>query len=166
MANNADFAFHAGHGWEDGVLFGTANTSYNLYRSNMQFGGNNGKAKWVALSACHVLNQSTQANWESVFDGLHILMGFDTEGKLGQYQGSQFADRMTGSDMYPVMKIRDAWIKTLQTTIDDATIRGAYMWADPSGDDYLPEFGTFREPIKSEDDKYTLYWESFECKNT
>jgi PKD repeat protein len=63
MANNADFAIHAGHGWDEGILFGTANPDYKLYRSNMQFGGNNGKAKWVAFFSCDVLNQSAQNNW-------------------------------------------------------------------------------------------------------
>lgn len=114
MANNADFAFHAGHGWNDGLKFGTANNSYDLDREDLRFGGNNGRAKWVALFSCSVLNQSTYENWESMFDGLHILMAFDTPGKLGEYQGSQFADRMTGSDIYTVpAKIRDSWIQTL-----------------------------------------------------
>jgi len=164
MANNADFAFHAGHGEADRIAFGTQNTAYDLYRSDMEFGGNNGKAKWVALSACKVLNQSTWTNWKSVFNGLHILMGFDTEGKLGPDQGGQFAKRMTGGGLYPApVSISDAWKYTLQNTVDDTSVKGAYMWAEPCMDDYLPGFGSFSEPTKDSNGQYTINWTSFEC---
>ena len=166
MANNADFAFHIGHGWDSGLLFGTANPDYELSRDDMNFGGNNGRAKYVALFSCNVLNQSTQSNWESLFNGLHILMGFDTKGAINLNQGSQFADRMTGTGIYIVPeKIRDAWMLTLQYTINDASIKGAYMWADPSGEDYLPGFGSFMKPVKDSNRQYTLHWDSFECVN-
>jgi PKD repeat protein len=165
VANNADFAFHAGHGETDRIAFGSQNNVYDLSRSDMEFGGNNGKAKWVALSACKVLNQSTWTNWKSVFNGLHILMGFDTEGKLGQDQGGQFAKRMTGSGLYPVpQKIRDAWKKTLQYTIDDTSVKGADMWAEPCENDYLPGFGSFKDPVKNSEGHYDTQWESFSCK--
>jgi len=166
MANNADFAIHAGHGWDDGILFGTANPDYKLYRSNMQFGGNNGKAKWVAFFSCDVLNQSAQNNWKSVFNGVHILMAFDTHGIEGANQGTQFAQRMTGDGLYPTpIKIREAWMKTLQETIQDESIKGAYMWAEPSGEDYLAGFGTFSEPVKDGSGLYTILWDNFICKN-
>lgn len=166
MSNNADFAFHAGHGWEDGIMFGTANYDHELFRTNnLSFGGNYGRAKYVALLSCHVLDQSTQNNWKSLFNGLHILMGYDTIGLEAQYQGSQFADRMTGSGIYPVPeKIRDAWKKMLKDTINDDSIWGAYMWADPSGDDYLPGFGSFYKPTKDGSGQYTIYWDHFNCQ--
>jgi PKD repeat protein len=164
MANNADFAVHAGHGSKEGILFGTANPDYMLYQSNnLSFGGNNGKAKWVALFSCDVLNQSTRNNWKSVFNGLHILMAFDTHGKEGINQGSQFAQRMTGDGIYQKGPIREAWMKTLQYTINDASIKGAYMWAEPSGDDYLPGFGGFTEPVKDSNGQYAFNYTSFEC---
>ena len=130
----------------------------------MEFGGNNGKAKWVAFLSCNVLNQSTQSNWNSVFKGLHILMGFDTVGLLGRDQGPQFAKRMTGSGIYDETTIRDAWRSTLQDTIDNSAYRGAYMWADPSGNDYLPGFGSFSEPTKDSSGQYTIHYDSFDCK--
>lgn len=164
MANNADFAYHAGHGWEDGILFGTANPDYKLYRSDMQFGGNNGRAKWVVFDSCHVLNQSTQSNWESVFNGLHILMGFDTIGLESAIRSVQFAERMTGSNNYDETQIRDAWKYALKDTIDKVHIKGAYMWADPSGEDYLPGFGEFSKPVKDGSGQYTIHWGSFTCE--
>jgi hypothetical protein len=165
MANNADFALHAGHGWNDGIMFGTANPDYKLFRTNnLSFGGNNRKAKWVALLSCHVLEEGTQSNWESVFNGLHILMGFDTEGILENDQGSQFAKRMTGSGNWPKTNIRDSWIYTLQSTIQDSSIRGAYMSAYPCEEDYLPGFGSYcNEPLKNSTGKYNISWQNFNC---
>lgn len=166
MANNADFSLHAGHGWYDGILFGTANPDYELWRTdNMSFGGNNGKAKWVALFSCNALAENTRNNWKSVFNGLHILMGFDTIGILENNQGAQFAQRMTGSGLYPTIKIRESWRTTLKDTINDVSIMGAYMYADPSGEDYLPGFGngTYFEPVKDSSGKYNITWENFNC---
>ena len=37
------------------------------------------------------------------------------------------------------------------------------MYAYPSQDDYLPGFGTFREPIKDGSGQYNISWESFNC---
>jgi len=161
-ANSAEFTFHAGHGWEDGILFGTANNYHKVFRTNMSFS----RAKWVALDSCQVLNQSNQSNWESVFDGLHILMGFDTTGLVNEDTGPQFVERMRGGTYqgtpYQVYSIRDSWKLTLQDTLQDSSLKGAYMWADPSGDDYLPGYGPFEEPTKS-NGEYLFNWSSFAC---
>ena len=165
MANNADLALHAGHGWNEGILFGTANPDYKLFRTNnLSFGGNNGKAKWVALFSCNVLNEDTKENWKSVFNGLHILLGFDTVALEGENQGSQFAQRMTGGGIYPVsVSIREAWEYTLKDTIRDASYKGAYMWAEPCKDDYLPGFGSYHDPLKDSNGHYSINWTSFNC---
>jgi hypothetical protein len=36
------------------------------------------------------------------------------------------------------------------------------MYADPSGDDYLPGYGTFTEPIKT-NGQYVINWTPFVC---
>jgi PKD repeat protein len=163
MANNADFAFHAGHGWYNGLKFGIENYTYDMVRENMHFGGNHGRAKWVAFDSCSVLNEATQENWKSVFDGLHMLMSFDSEGVLEAHQGSQFAQRMTGSDIYDETKIADAWKATLKDTINDVSRRGAYMSAYPCEYDYLPGFGSFLEPQKDSNGHYNISYYSFDC---
>jgi len=163
-ANSAEFVFHAGHGWNDGILFGTANSYNHVFRSNMSFS----RAKWVAFDSCDVLNQSTQANWHSVFDGAHIIMSFDTHGKINVDQGPQFVERMKGGTYqgttYLVRNIRDAWRLTQQNTLQDNTLKGAYMWVYPSGDDYLPGYGEFKEPVKS-NGQYAFNWSNFICSN-
>ncbi|MBN1433035.1 MAG: hypothetical protein JW931_09730, partial [Methanomicrobiaceae archaeon] len=117
------------------------------------------------LFSCNLLNQSTYSNWESVFDGLHILLGFDTYGAIAPDQGSQFVNRMTGTGTYDETQIRGAWRETLKHTIDDASINGAYMWADPSGNDYLPGFGQYYKPVKDGSGHYAIQWEYFDCKS-
>jgi hypothetical protein len=90
-------------------------------------------------------------------------MGFDTIALEGENQGSQFAQRMTGAGIYPKKMIREAWRLTLQNTINDASIKGAYMWAEPCDDDYLPGFGSYWEPVKDGNGQYEINWTSFEC---
>lgn len=161
-ANSVEFAFHAGHGWDDGILFGTANKYYKMYRTDMDFS----RAKWVAMDSCSVLKASTWTNWKSAFNGLHILMAFDTVGGVNEDLGPEFVERMRGGNyggtQYTVTKIADAWQATLKHTVKDATMYGAYMYAEPSQDDYLPGYGPFKEPTKS-GGRYTIVWQHFQC---
>ncbi|MBP2134100.1 hypothetical protein J2128_002066 [Methanomicrobium sp. W14] len=162
-ANSAEFAYHSGHGWNDGILFGTANQYHEVFSSNMSFS----TAKWVVLDSCSVLNEPTHGNRESVFNGLHILMSYDTTGLINSNTGPQFVERMRGGTYggttYASTKIRIAWKKTLESIIENSTYRGAYMWADPCGDDYLPGYGPFEEPVKN-NENYVINWENFPCK--
>jgi hypothetical protein len=111
-----------------------------------------------------MLAASNQTYWESVFDGLHILMGFDTIGQVNEDIGPQFVERMRGGTYqgtpYQVYKIRDAWMYTLKNTIDDPAIRGAYMWAEPCAEDRLPGYGTFCSQPTSD-----IRYYSFDCDN-
>jgi len=161
-ANSAEFSFHVGHGWEDGIVFGTLNNFKNTTRSDMRFS----RVKWVAFDSCKVLNQSRSGSWGSVFDGVHIIMGFDTDGIPKTDQGPQFVERMRGGtyqgNPYIVTKIRDAWMYTMQDTTHDSTLKGAWIWAVPSQDDYLPGYGPFKEPTKS-NGAYTIIWDNFIC---
>ena len=161
-ANSAEFAFHVGHGWDDGIVFGTFNSNKNVTRSEMRFS----RAKWIAFDSCQLLNQSHQYDWDSVFDGAHIIMGFHSNGIPKISQGPQFVARMRGGtyegNQYFVTKIRHAWSDTMKNTIANTSYIGAYIYADPSGDDYLPGYGDFREPTES-NGHYTLHWENFSC---
>lgn len=161
-ANSAEFAFHVGHGWEDGIVFGTENTIKNTSRSDMRFS----RAKWIAFDSCLLLKDSNPDNWTSVFDGLHILMGFETVGKVNESIGPQFVERMKGgtyeATTYPVTRIREAWEETLQNTIGNSSFKGAYIYAEPSRDDFLAGYGPFEEPIET-NGEYDIHWTHFDC---
>jgi PKD repeat protein len=142
-ADNADFSVFAGHGSNTHIIFGTENTDTDLYRENMKFGGN--RAKWVTFFACDVLNQSTEQNWTSVFNGLHILNGFNSDGELRAGQGTLYVNKMTGGGGGNEIKksIIQSWKETLQESINLENISGGYMWAEPCEDDFLPGFGDY-----------------------
>ena len=154
-----------GHGSNTKIYFGTQNTALELTRANMIFGGN--RLKWVTLDSCDALNQSTYTNWETVFNGVHIVNGYDTHGSLKVDQGVTYAEMMTGQGGgNPRMKIRDAWKNMLKETIHDAGYKGAYMWADPCGDDYLPGFGDYcSAPTIDGSGNYDIHWDNFKCSN-
>lgn len=156
-ANRAEFIFHAGHGWKDGIVFGTFNNNKNVTRSEMRFS----RAKWIAFDSCEFVNESRQYDWGSVFDGAHIIMGFDTWGKPHRDQGSQFVARMRG-ESYLVVPIRHAWKFTIQDITQDSSLKGGYVWAQPTQDDYLPGYGDFKEPVKT-NGQYVINWTYFVC---
>lgn len=162
-ANSAEFVFHSGHGWKDGIVFGTYNNNKNVTRNEMRFS----RAKWIVFDSCEFVNESRQYYWDAVFDGAHIIMGFDTWGTPNRDQGPQFVARMRGesfegAEPYPVTPIRDAWEATMRDTVNDSTLKGAYVWAQPAQNDHLPGYGTFTEPIKS-NGHYVINWTPFVC---
>jgi len=164
-ADNADFALFAGHGANDRIYFGTTNSVLELLRSDMQFGGS--KAKWVTLSACFVLDEDTKDTWKSVFNGLHILNSYETEGLLYDRQGGIYAAYLNGGmfegDYYEIMNIRDAWRMTLEDTIGRADTFGAWMWAEPCSNDYLPGYGSFCSAPVKENGNYNIGYKKFDC---
>jgi len=163
-SDNADFSFFAGHGGNNKIIFGNQYMDTDLTSDSMKFGGN--RLKWVTLSACNALDQSTWENWKPVFDGVHIVNGFDTEGFLTPDQGAIYADLLTGSGAYDLYSIRDAWKWTLKFTLNEESVRGAYMWADYCGNDYLPGFGNYcSEPMKNSLGQYQIWWDNFDCSN-
>lgn len=158
-ADYADFALFAGHGNQLEIDFGTNNSFQELYANDMEFG--NTKAKWVTFASCLVLNRSDWTNMKPVFKGLHILNGYDTEGFPYREQGTQFAERMKGENPYPVQNIRDAWMLTLMDTINVANKEkyyGAWMWADPCGEDYLPGYGKFCHAPSMTEGEYDIQY--------
>jgi PKD repeat protein len=167
-ADYADFALFAGHGEHDRIYFGTQNNVLEPTLSDMSFGES--KLKWLTFSACKVLNESTWTDWKPVFNGLHILNGYDTLGWLNGTQGGIYAAYLKGGtyggDLYPLRNIRDGWMYTLKDTIyiNDAYYNGAWMWAEPCGGDYLPGYGEFCTfPTKDSNGNYTVLYDKFDC---
>jgi PKD repeat protein len=165
-ADYADFALFAGHGANDRIVFGTSNSYLDLYRTDMKFGDS--KVKWVSLFACNVLDEDTQSSWESVFDGLHILNSFETEGLLNETQGGIYAAYLKGDtfggEPYLLRNIRDSWKYTLKKTIDNSRYYGAWMWAEPCGSDYLPGYGSFcPAPTIDGYGEYDIQYDKFDC---
>lgn len=100
--DSTNFAFFSGHGWERaGILFAYGypdREEQNLWYNETIWG--NTKVDWVALDACHVLNQSNNnyAVWQNSFKGLHSIVGWDTFGISDDDMGVTFADKMTSEN--------------------------------------------------------------------
>lgn len=160
-ADDADFALFAGHGNNLTIVFGTDNSFQELNANDMRFGTT--RAKWITFASCLVLNQTHHDDMNQVFHGLHILNGYDTIGFPYSDQGSQFAQRMTGKN-HPIDKIREAWKNTLIDTIIVETkekYSGAWMWAEPCSEDYLPGYGTFCSAPVIREGAYDVRYGSF-----
>jgi len=81
---------------------------------------------------------------KQVFNGLHILKGYDTIGFPYGDQRTQLVPRMKGTNGYQIHRIRTAW-----------------MWAEPCGDYYLPGYGTFCSAPAIRDGAYDVRYDYF-----
>ncbi|MDD1689814.1 MAG: DUF6345 domain-containing protein [Methanoregula sp.] len=162
-ANKADFSYFSGHGWNDRVVFGVAKDNLDLYRTSMSFGST---TKWVVLDACLALNHTTWTNWKPVFNGLHSLMGFDSEGLVEKNRGSDFAARMTADGYSPSRSITQAWQEAVKHSINHDNYSGAYMYIESCKNEKLPGWGTACTPTKNQDGSYTILYVQFDAKET
>lgn len=161
-ADDADFALFAGHGNNLTIVFGTNNSFQELNANDMRFGTT--RAKWVTFASCLVLNRSHHDDMNQTFNGLHILNGYDTIGFPYSDQGTQFAQRMKGTNGYQVRNIRTAWKNTLIDTIiveNKEKYSGAWMWAEPCSEDYLPGYGTFCSAPAIREGAYDVRYDYF-----
>jgi hypothetical protein len=88
---------------------------------------------------------------------------YDTQGGIyaAYLKGGTF-----GGDYYPVQSIRNAWRKTLENTIGNSSYSGAWMWAEPCDEDYLPGYGEFCPAPKKENGNYNITYKKFDCDPT
>ncbi|MDK2889799.1 MAG: hypothetical protein PWR21_431 [Methanoculleus sp.] len=112
----ADFAYFTGHGFPNGFLFEEPDEDSNLteaHAQNISLGS--GRTKWVVLDSCSSLNESSQTNWHASFNGLRMLLGWDsptTPTNIPIGRGEMFAKLMMGQYPDPTaseLSIFEAW---------------------------------------------------------
>ena len=100
--------FFSGHGSRNGVRFGVVgHDDGELHYTEAKWG--NGVLNWICFDACRVLNNDDSGvfdRWRNAFDGLHIILGFDTAANDKPYVGRYFAELL--NDGYTVI---NAWKK-------------------------------------------------------
>ncbi len=160
----ADFAYYSGHGSPRLIAFD--NEAKDATASDMSLGS--GKLKWAVLDSCESLNQSGWEDWKSSFNGLHILLGWNTSTTVHtdnqtKDRGEIFVNLMQGdypivgtSKKVPVVPIMNAWDLTCQYSwegggvpdsganrysSDDDIFSGAIYDTNCNGD-YLPGWGS------------------------
>jgi hypothetical protein len=98
-SNNVDstnLAYFDGHGGPGGIAFGDG---YGANYSNIAWGDTVGykQLAWVALGACSILNNTgvnTNSHWDTVFQGLHGIVSWETDSYADENFGSDFANHM------------------------------------------------------------------------
>ncbi len=128
--DNVDIAFYIGHGWGGGFTF--ENTTHNdgnvTYAENIKWG--NGDLEWLALLSCQVLRDSQDGKnwaqrWGPAFDGLHLLMGFETNAYDWANFGGRFADYTLGRNFFGTtitLPVRAAWVQAAAEEQPDSVV--------------------------------------------
>lgn len=124
MVDNVDETFYCGHGWGGGFTFeSNVNDGSIVYTDprvspNGDWGDND--LEWLALLSCQVLRQTQDGlswaqRWGPDFDGLHLLLGFQTNAYDWSGFGNRFADWQMGRKIIPGLielppiPVRAAW---------------------------------------------------------
>ena len=116
--DNADIVFYIGHGYGGGFTFEASIDDQYLTAADAADAWGNIDLEWLALLSCQVLQdnyggQSWATRWGPSFAGLHLLLGFQTNGYDWGGFGGRFADWTLGRDFFifklPPLPIRAAW---------------------------------------------------------
>jgi len=98
--DNVDTSAYIGHGYGDGITFETSKDDSTLTSSDAKGGDawGNRDMEFQALMSCKVLKETYDGKnwaerWGPVFNGLHLLCGFQTNASVGEHKMLQyFAD--------------------------------------------------------------------------
>jgi len=106
--DNVDTLAYIGHGSGDGITFLTSDNDNKLTNSDAEQGNawGNKNLEFMALMSCQVLKETHNGvswadRWGGVFNGLHLLCGFQTNANtgehmmLGNFANNQYGNKMT-----------------------------------------------------------------------
>ena len=118
-----------GHGSPSGFLFGKKLDDAKAKPTEITWGDR--QLEWIALDACDVLARDgvfDRWGWP-VFNGLHMILGFDTTTGDEPDRGRLLAQYLNAG-----WTVREAWIRACQDT-EDSDTQWAYLRADAQGTD-------------------------------
>jgi hypothetical protein len=112
-----DQAFYVGHGWGGGVTFESSHDDGDLLYTDVPGAWGDGNLEWMVLLSCQVLKaseggQAWWQRWGPVFDGLHLLLGYQTNAAANTQTATRFAEYQLGRSFGFVtitLPIRAAW---------------------------------------------------------
>jgi hypothetical protein len=123
MVDNVDETFYCGHGSGQGFTFESNKDDGNLTYLDPRISANGDwgdiDLEWLALLSCQVLKGthnglSWAQRWGPAFDGLHLLLGFQTNAYDWSNFGRRFADYQLGRSFGFVtitLPVRAAWFQ-------------------------------------------------------
>lgn len=118
--DNVDLTFYIGHGWGGGFTFeDTTHNDSSLTYTDASGQWGDGDLEWLALLSCQVLKDTHDGKkwwqrWGPAFNGLHLLLGFETNAYDWPNFGGRFADYMLGRNFgftTITLPVRAAWIQ-------------------------------------------------------
>ncbi len=124
--DNVDETFYCGHGWGGGFTFESNHDDGSIVPADplVTAGGDWGDLdlEWLALLSCQVLTaehngQRWWQRWGPPFDGLHLLLGFQTNAYDDPDFAERFADYQLGREFlgglitWPALPVRSAWFQ-------------------------------------------------------
>jgi hypothetical protein len=97
FVDNVDISAYIGHGSGDGITFVTSDDDSNLTFTDAQAGKawGNKDMEYMALLSCKVLKETTSngnwaERWGPSFNGMHLMLGFQTNASVGDHNMLKF----------------------------------------------------------------------------
>ena len=115
--DNVDITLYVGHGNGDGFSFeDTSHEDSKLDYNDATGDWGNKNLEWLALYSCQVLETSWGGmnifeRWKQEFDGLHLLLGFQTNASARSSFSGAFAHNMLSE----CSTVRKAWFDAIAT---------------------------------------------------
>jgi len=164
--DNADMTFYIGHGYGGGFTFESNKDDGTLFYSDAVGDWGNGDMEWLALVSCQVLKDTWDGKkwytrWSPNFDGLHIMLGFETNAHDWDGFGYAFADWMHGKfGFLPPMRVRDAWFLAKSEQQPSGNIAVAIGVIGPGGCHNVNDYFHGRGPVGPDirKNQVTGYW--------
>jgi hypothetical protein len=117
--DNVDELFYCGHGWGGGFTFESNQADGSIVPGDVVSAWGDGDLEWLALLSCQVLTgtyggQSWAQRWGPAFDGLHLLLGFETNAYDWSNFGKRFAEYQQGRSILfftITLPVRSSWFQ-------------------------------------------------------
>jgi len=154
-----DFAYFSGHGSKQGdrrtANFSTNHDDEHLRPADCEDGWGDQNLEWVAFNACKIMKDS--AYWASCMDGLHLILGWETDSydvDLGTPFG---ANMVKDGDSDTALKIKQSWFQAADDSNPEDLIAVVIGETYEMGDDYVWGEGTVGDDPAP--DEYHYRWE-------
>jgi hypothetical protein len=117
--DNVDELLYCGHGWPGGFTFESNQLDGSVVPGDVINAWGDYDLEWLALLSCQVLaassgGQSWAQRWGPSFDGLHLLLGFETNAADWSNFAGRFADYQLGRSFFIItirLPVRSAWFQ-------------------------------------------------------
>ncbi len=166
--DNVDELFYCGHGWGGGFTFESEQNDGSVVPTDVVAAWGDRDLEWLALLSCQVLKgshggQSWAQRWGPAFDGLHLLLGFETNAYDWSNFGKRFAEYQLGRTILFTtftLPVRSSWF---QAAIEEqpSGVKSVVMGVGGPGgvtnyNDYFHGQGPVGPDI--DDSQITYYW--------